>query len=83
VAPTLDRIESLSDADVRPGRRCRTSASSSRKMTELERTVTILVELHGGTVMAESGGRGGGSTFRIVLPAAAATPSAQRPRQSA
>ena len=45
--------------------------------------VRHIVELHGGTVMAESGGRGCGSTFRIVLPAAAATPSAQRPRQSA
>jgi signal transduction histidine kinase len=45
--------------------------------------VRHIVELHGGTAMAESGGRGCGSTFRIVLPAAAATPSAQRPRQSA
>jgi signal transduction histidine kinase len=45
--------------------------------------VRHIVELHGGTAMAESGGRGRGSTFRIVLPAAAATPSAQRPRQSA
>jgi signal transduction histidine kinase len=45
--------------------------------------VRHIVELHGGTAMAESAGRGCGSTFRIVLPAAAATPSAQRPRQSA
>jgi signal transduction histidine kinase len=41
--------------------------------------VRHIVELHGGTAMAESAGRGCGSTFRIVLPAAAA----ERPRQSA
>ena len=45
--------------------------------------VRHIVELHGGTAMAESPGRGRGSTFRIVLPAAQATPAAQRPRQSA
>ena len=41
--------------------------------------VRHIVELHGGTAMAESAGRGCGSTFRIVLPAAGAA----RPRQSA
>jgi signal transduction histidine kinase len=45
--------------------------------------VRHIVELHGGTVLAESAGRGRGSTFRIVLPASEATPAAQRPRQSA
>jgi signal transduction histidine kinase len=45
--------------------------------------VRHIVELHGGTAMAESAGQGRGSTFRIVLPAAEATPAAQRPRQSA
>ncbi|HJZ75417.1 MAG TPA: ATP-binding protein [Vicinamibacterales bacterium] len=43
--------------------------------------VRHIVELHGGTAMAESPGRGGGSTFRIVLPAADAEAGASRPRQ--
>jgi signal transduction histidine kinase len=45
--------------------------------------VRHIVELHGGTAMVESSGKGCGSTFRIVLPAAEARPEAQRPRQSA
>ena len=45
--------------------------------------VRHIVELHGGTAMAESPGRGRGSTFRIVLPASESTPAARRPRQSA
>ena len=45
--------------------------------------VRHIVELHGGTAMVESAGRGHGSTFRIVLPASAATHTVQRPRQSA
>lgn len=39
--------------------------------------VRHLVELHGGTVAAESAGVGKGATFRIVLPARAAPPDAQ------
>jgi signal transduction histidine kinase len=34
--------------------------------------VRHLVELHGGTVSAESPGRGAGATFRVMLPARAA-----------
>src|SRR5262249_28837042 len=45
--------------------------------------VRHIVEQHGGTVMAESPGKGRGSTFRIVLPAGDAAPATQRPRQSA
>lgn len=46
--------------------------------------VRRIVELHGGTVGAESGGNGGGSTFRVVLPlstsdVAVATVRPQRP----
>ena len=44
--------------------------------------VRHIVELHGGTAMAESPGRGRGSTFRIVLPAAEARPAAPRRPQS-
>jgi CheY-like chemotaxis protein len=53
--------------------------------------VRHLVELHGGTVTAESPGRGAGSTFTIGLPTAAhpvaahpepAEPAPQRPAQS-
>jgi signal transduction histidine kinase len=45
--------------------------------------VRHIVELHGGTTMAESAGRGCGSTFRIVLPAAGAGSAAAQSRQSA
>jgi signal transduction histidine kinase len=37
--------------------------------------VRELVELHGGTVRAESAGEGHGATFRITLPTAAAVPA--------
>jgi signal transduction histidine kinase len=37
--------------------------------------VRHLVELHGGTVTAESAGLGRGATFRVVLPAAVAKPA--------
>jgi signal transduction histidine kinase/ActR/RegA family two-component response regulator len=42
--------------------------------------VRHIAELHGGTVTAESGGEGRGSTFRVVLPLRAArpTPAADR-----
>ena len=39
-----------------------------------------LAELHGGTISAESGGPGLGSTFTILLPAAALAPAAIEPR---
>jgi signal transduction histidine kinase/CheY-like chemotaxis protein len=38
--------------------------------------VRHLVELHGGTVSAESAGEGQGSTFRVLLPARSGTPAA-------
>jgi PAS domain S-box-containing protein len=38
-----------------------------------------LVELHGGTIEAESAGEGQGSTFRVVLPAAASSDRAPPP----
>ncbi len=41
--------------------------------------VRSLVELHGGTVRAESAGRGRGSTFVVRLPAASSSPDPQKP----
>lgn len=45
--------------------------SSTRKYGGLGLGLSIvrhLVEIHGGTVVAESGGQGSGSTFRVLLP---------------
>ena len=44
--------------------------------------VRHLVELHGGTVVAESAGKGCGTTFTIRLPLAQAHQSAKTPRRS-
>lgn len=41
--------------------------------------VRHLVELHGGSVLAESGGKDQGATFSIMLPLAAVKPEAQAP----
>jgi len=41
--------------------------------------VRHLVELHGGTVEADSGGEGQGATFTVRLPLAPALPKAERP----
>jgi CheY-like chemotaxis protein/nitrogen-specific signal transduction histidine kinase len=41
--------------------------------------VKSLVELHGGTVRAESPGEGGGARLRVILPVAGARPNRQMP----
>lgn len=45
--------------------------------------VRRLVELHGGTVQAESEGAGKGSTFTVRIPAAASPPAEARPGEEA
>ena len=41
-----------------------------------------LVELHGGTIAAHSGGRGTGATFEIFLPSIVPAPAAEAPREA-
>ncbi|HKS24952.1 MAG TPA: PAS domain S-box protein [Thermoanaerobaculia bacterium] len=41
--------------------------------------VRYIVEAHGGSVSAESGGRGRGATFKVTLPIAAVVPAAAQP----
>ena len=45
--------------------------------------VKHLVELHGGSITAESGGIGQGATFRVVLPSSAGAHAADQPRSDA